>query len=115
MKQLSLIVFIGILPGWKLHRIQEQTISNSIGFKTDLLGEVLHNLRYRAGYEDYIKAYGRIIGTNDIRDQNAITRLAAGYLKLLFPDLKPSPAELLEYCLSSSSCVAPNSERIDSQ
>ena len=66
----------GILPGWKLHRIQEQTISNSPGFKADFFGEVLHNLRYRAGYEDYIKAHGRIIGTDDIRDRNAITRLA---------------------------------------
>ncbi len=92
-------------PAGNYIRIQEQTISNSLGFKADFFGEVLHNLRYRAGYEDYIKAHGRIIGTDDIRDRNAITRLAAGYLKLLFPDLKPSPAELLEYCLRPAAAL----------
>jgi len=88
-----------ILPGWKLPRIQEEAISSNIGFKADFFGEVLHNLRHRAGYEDYIKAYGHITGTNDIRDRNAIIRLASGYLKLLFPDLKLSHTELVDYCL----------------
>lgn len=89
----------GILPGWKLPRIEEQTISNKVGFKADFFGEVLHNLRHKAGYEDYVKAYGQIIGTNDTRDHNAIIRLASGYLKLLFPNLSPSHAEFVDYCL----------------
>ncbi len=89
----------GILPGWKLPRIQEQTISNNIGFKADFFGEVLHTLRHRAGYEDYVKANGQITGTSDTRDHNAIVRLASGYLKLLFPDLSPSHSEFVEYCL----------------
>jgi ATP-dependent Lon protease len=89
----------GILPGWKLRRIQEEAISNSVGFKADFFGEVLHNLRHRAGYEEYIKAHGQILGTQDIRDRNAVIRLAAGYLKLLFPDLNLSRNELIEYCL----------------
>lgn len=89
----------GILPGWKLPRIQEQAISNTIGFKADFFGEVLHSLRHRAGYEDYIRSHGQITGSNDIRDRNAITRLAAGYLKLLFPDLQLSSEELIDYCL----------------
>lgn len=89
----------GVLPGWKLHRIQEEAISNSIGFKADFFGEVLHSLRHRAGYDEYIKAHGQIVGTQDIRDRNAVVRLAAGYLKLLFPDLNLSHNELVEYCL----------------
>ena len=89
----------GILPGWKLTRIEERAISNTLGFKADFFGEVLHNLRHRAGYEEYVKAHGQIIGTQDVRDRNAIVRLAAGYLKLLFPDLNLSHHELVEYCL----------------
>jgi ATP-dependent Lon protease len=89
----------GILPGWKLPRIEDGSISTQIGFKADFFGDVLHTLRHSAGYEDHIKAYGRITGTNDIRDRNAIIRLATGYLKLLFPDLKVSQDELVEYCL----------------
>jgi ATP-dependent Lon protease len=89
----------GILPGWKLPRIQDTAISNHIGFKADFLGEVLHGLRDRAGYTEYVTTYGQILGTKDVRDRNAIERLAAGYLKLLFPDLQVSHDELVEYCL----------------
>jgi len=89
----------GILPGWKLTRIEERSVSDNIGFKADFFGEVLHNLRHRAGYEEYVKAHGQIRGTEDIRDRNAIVRLAAGYLKLLFPDLRLSENELVNYCL----------------
>ncbi|MEW6481534.1 MAG: BREX system Lon protease-like protein BrxL [bacterium] len=39
------------------------------------------------------------INSDNIRDKNAIWRLAAGFLKLLFPDLKVSNAELYEFCL----------------
>ncbi len=89
----------GILPGWKLPRIQDTAISDRIGFKADFLGEVLHGLRDRAGYTEYVTTYGQILGTKDVRDRNAIERLAAGYLKLLFPDLQVSHDELVEYCL----------------
>jgi predicted ATP-dependent Lon-type protease len=34
-----------------------------------------------------------------VRDRNAIELLAAGYLKLLFPELQLSHDELVEYCL----------------
>jgi hypothetical protein len=88
-----------ILPGWELPRIQEPAISNSVGFKADFLGEVLHGLRHRAGYTEHISTHGQILGTQDVRDRNAITRLAAGYLKLLFPDLRLTHSELVEYCL----------------
>lgn len=50
-------------------------------------------------YEEYIKAHGQILGTQDIRDRNAVIRLAAGYLKLFFPDLNLSRNELIEYCM----------------
>lgn len=89
----------GILPGWKLPRIQETAISNNVGFKADFLGEVLHSLRHRAGYTEYVTTYGQIMGTRDVRDRNAIERLAAGYLKLLFPNFQLSRDELVEYCL----------------
>lgn len=75
------------------------TFSNNVGFKADFLGEVLHSLRHRAGYTEYITIYGQILGTRDVRDRNAIERLAAGYLKLLFPDFQLSHDELVEYCL----------------
>ncbi|GLV54351.1 hypothetical protein KDH_11990 [Dictyobacter sp. S3.2.2.5] len=89
----------GIVPGWQLPRIEEGSISKQIGFKADFFGDIIHTLRHTAGYEDYIKAHGKIIGTHDVRDRNAIIRLATGYLKLLFPDLKVSQDDLVNYCL----------------
>lgn len=89
----------GILPGWKLPRIQQPAISTSVGFKADFFGEVLHGLRHRAGYTEHIEMNGEIRGTQDVRDRNAIIRVAAGYLKLLFPNMQLTHEELRDYCL----------------
>lgn len=88
-----------IIPGWKLPRIEEPAISANMGFKADFFGEVLHALRHRAGYDEHIAAHSTIEGTKDIRDLTAIRRLATGYLKLLFPDLRVSQTDLVDYCL----------------
>lgn len=89
----------GILPGWELPRIEQAFIATGVGFKADYFGDVLHHLRTRAGYEQIVQQRGSIIGTNDRRDIIAITRLAAGYCKLLFPHGELSDEDLREYCL----------------
>lgn len=88
-----------ILPGWKLPRIQKPAISQNTGFKADFFGEVLHALRHRAGFSEFVATEGQIVGTKDVRDHNAITRLASGYMKLLFPDMRLTHQDLVEYCL----------------
>jgi ATP-dependent Lon protease len=50
-------------------------------------------------YADYVKVNMRLEGANDLRDQKAITRLAAAYLKFLFPDLRPTASEFRAYCV----------------
>lgn len=95
----------GIIPGWKLRRIETSATSNSIGFKADFFGEVLHVMRHRAGFTEYITTHGQIVGTNDMRDRNAITRLAAGYMKLLFPDMNLSQEELITHCLQPAASL----------
>ena len=72
------------------------------GFKADFFSEVLHALRERPGYEEYVAAHLELSGTDDMRDKNAIQRLAAGYLKLLFPDLRVSQEEFQKYCVNPS-------------
>jgi ATP-dependent Lon protease len=88
-----------ILPGWKLRRIEQAAISSSVGFKADFFAEVLHGLRHQAGYTEYVTSNGQILHTQDVRDRNAIIRLASGYLKLLFPDLRLTHQEFVDYCL----------------
>jgi ATP-dependent Lon protease len=88
----------GILPGWELPKFNSNMISGGTGFKADFFAEVLHVLRDRSGYLEYIKDNCSVESDN-IRDKIAIWRLAAGFLRLLFPDLKVRREELYEFCL----------------
>lgn len=89
----------GILPGWDLPRIEQSFIATGVGFKADFFGDVLHHLRTRAGYEQIVQQRSVVTGTNDRRDLTAITRLAAGYCKLLFPHGELSDEDFKAYCL----------------
>ncbi len=92
----------GIIPGWKLPRVTVQTPATGIGFKADFFSEVLHALRDRGGFAEYVSAHLRVVGTDDMRDKKAIERLTTGFLRLLFPDLNPTPDEFLRYCVDPS-------------
>jgi ATP-dependent Lon protease len=89
----------GILPGWELPRIEQSFIATSIGFKADYFGDVLHHLRNRSGYEQIVQRYNTTTGTTDQRDVLAITRLAEGFCKLLFPHCQVEASDFIEYCL----------------
>lgn len=89
----------GIIPGWEMPRVSGDTPSRTMGFKGDFFSEVLHRLRSSVAYTDYVKINMQLEGCNDLRDRNAITRLASAYLKLLFPDLQPTPDEFREHCV----------------
>lgn len=87
-----------ILPGWELPKFDSTMVADGIGFKAAFFGEVLHVLRDRSGYLEYVRNNCNV-NSDNIRDKIAIWRLASGFLKLLFPDLKVSQEELYEYCL----------------
>lgn len=89
----------GFVPGWELPRITTEAPAKGIGFKADFFAEVLHALRDRGGFSEYVSTHFKIVGTDDMRDKKAIERLVAGYLKLLFPNLALSPAEFQKYCI----------------
>ena len=89
----------GLLPGWDLPRITSKCPATGIAFKADFFGDALHALRDRPGYSEYVNGHVRLTGTDDIRDKKAIERMAAGYLKLLFPDLNPTADEFYRYCV----------------
>lgn len=92
----------GILPGWQLPRVTVDTPAQGLGFKADFFGEYMHALRDRGGYVEFVNQHLEIQGTEDMRDVKAIQKLAAGYLKLFFPNLKPSDYEFKEYCVDPS-------------
>lgn len=89
----------GLLPGWHLPRVTEETPSIYLGFKGDLFSEILHDLRKDLKYGDFVSINMQLTGCDDLRDKKAITRNATAYLKLLFPDLKVSHEEFVNYCV----------------
>lgn len=89
----------GILPGWQLPRISVNSPSQEIGFKADFFGEALHQLRDCGGYSEYVARHMKLTGTKDMRDKKAVEKIATGYLKLLFPNLKLSPEEFYNCCV----------------
>lgn len=89
----------GLVPGWEMGRVTKDTPSHSMGFKGDFFSEIMHVLRNDAHYAEYVSQEMHLINCNDLRDRKAITRLAAGFLKLLFPDMKPGEEEFKEFCV----------------
>jgi ATP-dependent Lon protease len=90
----------GLVAGWEMARVTKDTPSRSLGFKGDFFSEVLHALRSDAHYAEYVAQEMHLVNCNDLRDRKAITRLATGYLKLLFPDMRPTPEQFRDYCIA---------------
>ncbi len=89
----------GLIMGWEMERVTKDTPSMSLGFKGDFFSEVLHVMRRIAQYDEYVSENMVLINCNDLRDRKAIARLAAGFLKLLFPDLKPTEDQFRDFCV----------------
>lgn len=90
--------FHGLIPGWQIPRITKESLGEGMGLKADYFSEVLHALRGRPEYLDYVKTH--LYSEGDLRDIRAVERLASGYLKLLFPDLSCATSKHFEeYCL----------------
>ena len=70
-----------------------------MGFKGDFFSEILHVLRREAQYGEYVSQNMSLVGCDDLRDRKAIARLATGFLKLLFPDMKPTEEQFREFCV----------------
>lgn len=89
----------GLIPGWEMGRVTSDTPSCQIGFKGDFFSEVLHVMRRQPQYDEYVSENMHLVNCKDLRDQKAIARLAAGFMKLLFPDLQASSDRFNEFCV----------------
>jgi ATP-dependent Lon protease len=90
----------GLIEGWYMPRITKNTPSKMLGFKGDFFSGVLHEIRTDLQYADYVSHSLRLLECDDMRDTKAISRIAEGYLKLLFPDLNVSEEEFIEFCVN---------------
>jgi len=72
----------GFIPGWRFSRISEASLATGHGFMADYFAEIMKKMRQR-NHEHII--VDRIKFDTDHRSQAAITRIASGLLKLIFP------------------------------
>jgi ATP-dependent Lon protease len=82
----------GFIPGWIAPQINSDITTASLGFMSDYLGEIFHQLRSK-NYIDKIKS--RVIFEQiGARDEGAILKLISGFIKVLSPDFNLNKEEL---------------------
>jgi len=89
--------FHGLIPGWELPRITHQHLVDGIGLRADYLSEILHALRLREEYPEFVSQVTYAEG--DLRDSKAVRQIACALLRLLFPNLQLNSREFEYYCL----------------
>jgi len=75
--------FHGYLPGWKLPQISVSSLSQDYAFASDYLSEIFHRLRDK-NYSYVLNSKIQFLETG-FRNQIALTKLASGLLKIIFP------------------------------
>lgn len=88
--------FFNYLPGWEIPKNSSDYLTNSFGFITDYLAEAFHLLAKQTRY-DYVTSHVKLGPSIEGRDEMAIKRTVAGFLKLMHPAGDPTPEELDEY------------------
>jgi ATP-dependent Lon protease len=91
--------FAGIVPGWEIPKFRRDMSASQVGLKMDFFGEVLLSLRQESSFLAYVKQHTKFDRSATIRDQNAILKSAAGFLKILYPHQKLTLIDYERDCL----------------
>ena len=96
--------FNGLIPGWEIQKISKASLCDGVALMADYFGEVLHAIRLKPEYLQWVRQNTRSSGY--IRDIESVERIAAAFLKLMFPDLEQVTPELFsEYCLEPAKAL----------
>ena len=88
----------GILPGWELPKMREDAKAQGLGLQVGLIAQWLHLMRGKDVLQEVEQWLETASGAN-LRDVTAVKRLAAGFLKILFPHKAVTAGEFDSYCL----------------
>jgi ATP-dependent Lon protease len=80
--------FHGFIEGWKLPRIKVGSIGRGYALNSEFFSEVMHGLRNDTTPAAVVDAFLDVPKDADKRDVTAITRIASGFLKLLYPQVR---------------------------
>lgn len=99
-KELDLAVmdrFYTYLPGWEMPKTSSSFLTEHYGFITDYLAEAFHHFAKHINRYEYVNSRIRLGDAIEGRDEKAVMRTVAGFLKILHPAGEPSDAEFEEY------------------
>jgi ATP-dependent Lon protease len=82
-------------PGWEVRVLKKSSFSNGLGFITDYLAEILHELR-KQDYSSIMSEYVKFDASLSERDHNGIRKTFSGLMKLIYPDKNITKEEALE-------------------
>ncbi|MCC6282599.1 MAG: BREX system Lon protease-like protein BrxL [Saprospiraceae bacterium] len=89
--------FAAYVPGWEFPKNSSEFLTSNYGFITDFLAEAYHyQLKHSNRYEE-VNSRIRLGKSVEGRDEKAIKKTVAAFLKILHPGGKPSDAEFEEY------------------
>ena len=85
------------LPGWELPPNSSNLLTNEYGFITDYMAEALHFLNKQRNFYAAVKKRAQLGPGFQGRDETAVYKTMAAFLKLLHPSGECSDAEFEEY------------------
>lgn len=90
----------GILPGWLLPKLSSRSFAVSSGLKSDFFGDALIALRDDLSADQYCVRRIKLKGTRPYRrNEESITAIASGLMKILFPHGKSTDREFWRFCV----------------
>lgn len=83
------------IPGWEVPILKESYLSKEFGFIVDYLAEILCTLR-KSDYSDLINKYADFDNSYSGRDKTAVGKTFSGLIKIIYPHLEMTDAEVFE-------------------
>ena len=90
----------GIVPGWKVRKLEPNSFANGLGLKADFFGDALIALRNDLAADQEVARRIRLSGDRPYqRNQLAIQAIAAGMMKILFPHGEVDDRDFERWCV----------------
>jgi ATP-dependent Lon protease len=89
--------FYCYLPGWEMPKSSSAYLTSDYGFITDYIAEAFHYLSKHTNRYEYVNSHVRLGSAVEGRDEKAIKKTIAAFLKIMHPCGEPSAEEFDEY------------------
>ncbi len=96
--------FHGFVKGWDIPRMRSNLVARGWALNVEYFSEIIHAMREEARYRTVVDELIVVPGGADVRDTEAVKRIATGFLKLIFPHVTAAKNITIDdfdtYCFS---------------